>query len=200
MLKLILNSSLFILFYFGVLFISPCSVAEIETMTFKSLRTQFKSDFERVPSLAVFNLRRYLHKNENRELTPELYLYVLYAKGHPSGLGNRDATLKKIKKVLRYEINKDSLLIPSQLIEKEIGIVNSYDLIVLVISPFDNFLWTNTNGSLTEYPVGIASDGYSVHLAVDYVRKDDIDNFLKAQEPIGTDFNHMIYTLPFGVR
>ncbi|HPI40189.1 MAG TPA: hypothetical protein PLJ21_05255 [Pseudobdellovibrionaceae bacterium] len=200
MFKLALNSSLVVVFHLGILLLSPFSYGELETMTFKSLRTQVKSDFETVPSLAVFNLRRYLHNNENRDITPELYLHVLYAKGHPSGLGNRDATLKKIKKVLRYEINKDSLLIPVQLLEKEVGIVNAYDLVVLVISPFDNFLWTNTNGTPVEYPAGTESQGFTVHLAIDYIRKDDIDNFLKAQEPLSTDNNTMIYTIPFGVR
>lgn len=200
MFKLALQTSLVVIFQLGIILLSPCSYAELETMTFKSLRTQVKSDFEIVPSLAVFNLRRYLHNNENRDITPELYLHVLYAKGHPSGLGNRDATLKKIKKVLRYEINKDSLLIPAQPLEKEEGIVNTYDLIVLVISPFDNFLWTNTNGTPVEYPVGIESHGFTAHLAIDYIRKDDIDNFLKAQEPLDSDNHSMIYTIPFGVR
>jgi hypothetical protein len=169
-----------------------------EVLRFKSLETRIKNTYDVVPAMAVFNLSRYFKPQTPNELAPELYLYVIYAKGLPAGLGNRDVTLKKIKRMVRLEINSDTLMVPPLSLEKEVGMANSYDFVVFVVSPFDNFIWMNSNGYPVELTPEAPTEGISVHLAIDYLRKDQIDQFIKSQAFSNKATHEMIYTFTFG--
>lgn len=197
MFKLTVHRLLLLLSLLDVVFMSSSSLGFSDKIYFNFPSTDPQKDMEIVPSIAILNLSRYTHNNGVISYAPELFLYVFYAKGTPSGLASGDVTLKKIKKVLKYEINKDTILIPPQEIEKEVGISNAYDLIVFVVSPFDNFQWKNSNGLPVEYSTHIESNGVSVHLATDYIRRDDMDRFLKSQDSLNEPYQNPIYAIPF---
>ncbi|MGZ3781409.1 MAG: hypothetical protein ACXVCY_12230 [Pseudobdellovibrionaceae bacterium] len=124
--------------------------------------------FETIPALQVNHLGNFAGQ----------YLTVLYAVGARPFISTDplQITLAQIKETRTLYISSDILTLPTVEVEKE-GFRPSYNIIVFVISPQNNYSWLNADGSS---PQGMVQTGNHLNSLVNSVNKSEVDAFISA--------------------
>lgn len=133
-----------------------------------SSRSAQAARFDRVPALKVSKLG-----NLNGQT-----LTVIYAIGSRPFISTDSSqiTITAVKEFRQVKITNDTVELPEVQIAKE-GFRPSYNLIVLAVSPQENYSWRNADGSI---PQGVKNTGNHAATLVHSINKKDVDDFVAA--------------------
>ncbi|MEK2688188.1 hypothetical protein [Bdellovibrio sp. GT3] len=124
---------------------------------------------EAVPSIEVTQLGNYKGQ----------YLTVLYAVGSRPFISTDPSQLNisQVKESRTVYITGDKVTLPQVQVEKE-GFRPSYNIVVFVVSPQQNYSWVNADGTS---PQGMSKTANRLQNKVSAINKSDVDSFIASK-------------------
>ena len=112
------------------------------------------------------------------------YLTVLYAVGSRPFLSTDPSQINitQVKESRTVYITADAMALPAVQVEKE-GFRPSYNIVVFVVSPQQNYSWVNEDGST---PQGTTATNNHLRSVANSINKTDIDAFIAASGETAT--------------
>lgn len=134
-----------------------------------STKSARAAKLESVPSIEVSKLGNYKGQ----------YLTVLYAVGSRPFISTDASQLNisQVKESRTVYITGDSVTLPQVQVEKE-GFRPSYNIVVFVVSPQQNYSWVNADGTA---PQGMPTTPNRLANKINAVNKSDVDSFIAAK-------------------
>ncbi|QLY24288.1 hypothetical protein [Bdellovibrio sp. KM01] len=134
-----------------------------------STKSAKAAKLESVPSIQVNKLGNYKGQ----------YLTVLYAVGSRPFISTDASQLNisQVKESRTVYITGDSVTLPQVQVEKE-GFRPSYNIVVFVVSPQQNYSWVNADGSS---PQGMPATSNRLSNKFNAVNKSDVDSFVASK-------------------
>lgn len=104
------------------------------------------------------------------------YLTVLYAVGSRPFLSTDPSqiNISQVKESRTVYITEDAMSLPAVQVEKE-GFRPSYNIVVFIVSPQQNYSWVNADGSV---PQGMTSTNNHLKSIANSINKTDVDAFI----------------------
>ncbi|WP_413575051.1 hypothetical protein ACLVWU_12390 [Bdellovibrio sp. HCB290] len=124
---------------------------------------------EAVPSIEVTQLGNYKGQ----------YLTVLYAVGSRPFISTDASQLNisQVKESRTVYITGDTVTLPQVQVEKE-GFRPSYNIVVFVVSPQQNYSWVNADGTS---PQGMPKTANQLRNKINAINKSDVDSFITSK-------------------
>ncbi|WP_413584686.1 hypothetical protein [Bdellovibrio sp. HCB274] len=124
---------------------------------------------ESVPSIEVTQLGNYKGQ----------YLTVLYAVGSRPFISTDASQLNisQVKESRTVYITGDTVTLPQVQVEKE-GFRPSYNIVVFVVSPQQNYSWVNADGTS---PQGMPKTANQLRNKINAINKSDVDSFIASK-------------------
>lgn len=124
------------------------------------------------------------------------YLTVLYAVGSRPFLSKDSSkiNISQIKESRTVYITADTMSLPAAQVAKE-GFRPSYNIVVFVVSPQQNYSWVNEDGSI---PQGASSTKNQLRSVANSINKSDVEAFIASAgegTPLQVNLNNLIARL-----
>lgn len=134
-----------------------------------STKSAKAAKLETVPSIQVNKLGNYKGQ----------YLTVMYAVGSRPFISTDPSQLNisQVKESRTVYITGDNVTLPQVQVEKE-GFRPSYNIVVFVVSPQQNYSWVNADGSA---PQGMPTTSNRLKNKISAINKSDVDSFVNAK-------------------
>ncbi|MBO9665775.1 MAG: hypothetical protein J7501_03065 [Bdellovibrio sp.] len=131
-----------------------------------SQKTAHAARFETIPAMQV---------NKLGNLKGQ-YLTALYAVGSRPIISTDSSqiNISQVKESRTIYITGDSVSFPTVQVEKE-GFRPSYNIVVFIVSPQQNYSWVNADGSL---PQGMTKTENRLSSKINTINKSDVDAFV----------------------
>ncbi|WP_413557720.1 hypothetical protein [Bdellovibrio sp. HCB209] len=134
-----------------------------------STKSARAAKLESVPSIQVSKLGNYKGQ----------YLTVLYAVGSRAIISTDPSqiNISQVKESRTVYITGDNVTLPQVQVEKE-GFRPSYNIVVFVVSPQQNYSWVNADGTA---PQGMPTTPNRLSNKISAVNRSDVDSFITSK-------------------